>query len=351
MITRQAPSNIALVKYWGKHGRQLPRNPNASLTLSVARTITRLEWGERLASDSSPVQLRLFFDGAEHPAFAKRVRDHLAAVSGEHQLVKRYALTVHTRNTFPHGAGIASSASAMAALAECVVGFEEAAGGMAFADDAERQRRVSRLARLGSGSAARSVFATAAAWGDSPALPGSSDDYAVPLGERLASVFHDYRDSIVLVSRTEKSVSSTAGHALMDEHPYAAERYRVAARRFERLLAILRRGELDDFCALVEADALDLHALMMQSTPPYLLLAPATLAVVEATRRFRRESGIPICFTLDAGPNVHLLYPSAHQSAVGEWLLGEVAGLLPGGKLEGRIIHDHVGEGPGAAAL
>ena len=350
MITRQAPSNIALVKYWGKHGRQLPRNPNASFTLSVARTITRLEWGERSALDSAPVQVRLFYDGAEHEGFGARVRAFLTSVAGEHPVLGRYALAVHTRNTFPHGAGIASSASAMAALAECVVALEEEAAGMAFAPD-ERLRRVSRLARLGSGSAARSVVGTAAAWGASPELPGSSDDYAVSLADRLAPVFADYRDSIVLVSAAEKSVSSTAGHALMEHHPYAAERYAVARRRFATLLDVLRRGELDDFCALVEADALDLHGLMLQSTPPYVLLAPATLAVAEATRRFRRESGVPVCFTLDAGPNVHLLYPASATAAVDAWLRDEVAALLPGGTLAGRVIDDHVGAGPGVAVL
>ena len=340
----QAPSNIALVKYWGKHGDQLPRNPNASLTLTVARTITELAWGPRERADAAPVQLALYYDGRARPDFAERVRGYFARLLPVYPFLGQFAWTVRTRNTFPHGAGIASSASAMAALAACLVSLEERWFG-ALSED-EHRRKASYLARLGSGSAARSVFAKAAAWGASPELAGSSDTYAVPLADRLHASFHDYRDSILIVSDAEKAVSSSAGHGLMEGQAYAKTRYELAGRRFTRLLEILRRGELDDFCELVEGDALDLHALMMQSHPPYLLLEPNTVAVVKAVRAYRRETGHPVCFTLDAGPNVHLLYPSRLDAEVTAWIDGELAPLLPGGRID-----DRVGEGPSPAAL
>lgn len=351
-VTVQAPSNIALVKYWGKHGRQLPRNPNASLTLTEARTVTTLEWTPRTAQTISEeglsgggISLELYYDGTSKPAFAARVRQYFAGLTDLYPFLPRFYWTVRTHNTFPHGAGIASSASAMAALAMGLVAFERASFGDRLTE-AEYQRKASYLARLGSGSASRSVFAKAAAWGQSSALEGSHDEYAVGLAHRLAPVFHDYRDTILLVSSEEKSVSSTAGHGLMNGQAYAKTRYALADERFERLLAILERGELDDFCALVEADALDLHALMMQSKPPYLLVEPGTIAIVKAVQRFRKTSGLPVCFTLDAGPNVHLLYPAAVKAEVAAWLEAEVMSWAPGGRIE-----DRVGEGAGVVRL
>ena len=341
-LTRQAPSNIALVKYWGKHGRQLPRNPNASLTLTVARTITELAWTERTDGQRAGISLELFYDGTAKPAFAERVKAFFAGLTDVYPFLPQLHWTVRTRNTFPHGAGIASSASAMAALAVCLTDFE----GLHFPDaptGTERQRKASYLARLGSGSASRSVFAKAAAWGETHALDGSSDEYAVGLGHRLHPVFHDYQDTILLVSEAEKSVSSSAGHGLMDGQAYAQTRYALANRRFERLLEILRRGDLDNFCALVERDALDLHALMMQSAPPYLLMEPGTVAIMKAVQAFRQNTGTPLCFTLDAGPNVHLLYPRSATAEVDAFVAAELMPWAPGGQ-----IRDHVGEGAGA---
>ena len=341
-VTYQAPSNIALVKYWGKRPVQLPQNPNASFTLTVARTITELAWAPRTTLQTGRVAVELYYDGAPKPAFAARVGRYFESLLAVYPFLGQMAWTVRTRNTFPHGAGIASSASAMAALATCLVALEER--WFAVLPEGERLRKASYLARLGSGSAARSVFAKAAAWGASADLEGSSDEYAVPLGERLHAAFDDYQDTILLVSEAEKSVSSSAGHGLMEGQAYAKTRYEIATRRFARLLDILRRGELDDFCELVEADALDLHALMMQSTPPYILMEPNTLTVVKAVRRFRESSKLPVCFTLDAGPNVHLLYPKSISAEVDAWLAAEVLPVVPGG-----AIYDRLGDGAGVA--
>ena len=349
-LTVQAPSNIALVKYWGKHGRQLPRNPNASLTLSVARTVTTLAWSPPAhpRPDPSPTpRVHLRYAGSTRPAFAERVARYFAALLPIYPFLGQLEWSVETENTFPHGAGIASSASAMAALATGLVEVERLWFGESLSplDAAQRQAKASYLARLGSGSASRSVFAKAAAWGQSASLPESDDLSAVGLDGHLAPAFDDYRDTILLVSAREKAVSSTAGHALMEGHPYAETRYRLAGQRFGRLLDILRAGALDDFCTLVEAEALDLHALMLQSDPPYVLLEPATLAVIREVRAFRQNTGLPVCFTLDAGPNVHLLYPANIATEVDAWLEDTVLPLVPGGRID-----DHVGAGASVLA-
>lgn len=343
-LTMQAPSNIALVKYWGKHGVQLPRNPNASFTLTVARTITEMSWAPRSSDRTSKISLELYYENELKPDFAARIQKFFETLLPIYPFLEQLSWTIKTRNTFPHGAGIASSASAMAAIAACLVSIEEQWFGKL--SDADHRQKASYIARLGSGSAARSVFAKAAAWGESSSLAGSSDEFAVPLADSLHTTFHDYQDTILLVSEAEKSVSSSAGHGLMEGQAYAKTRYEIANRRFTRLLEILHKGELDDFCTLVEADALDLHALMMQSHPPYILMEPATIQVIKAVRRFRESSKLPVCYTLDAGPNVHLLYPKSISAEVDAWLTAEIMPLLPAGR-----IFDHVGDGPSIAKL
>ena len=344
----QAPSNIALIKYWGKHGQQLPRNANVSFTLSVARSITRLQWDPKSAAGAQDIKVRLFYDGEEKANFASRIVKYFQSLLPWYPFLGQFDWTIHTTNTFPHGAGIASSASAMAALAMCLseVKSQWFMDASRSSGSESRLQEASFIARLGSGSAARSVFAKAAAWGSSPFVEGSSDLHALPIGPQMHQVFQDYQDSILLVSEEEKSVSSTAGHGLMDQQPYAPIRYEMANRRFGRMLDILRHGDLDDFCTLVEADALDLHALMMQSYPPYILMEPATIQIIQAVQRFRQNTKQPVCFTLDAGPNVHLLYPKSISTQVDEWLSSEIFPLLPAG-----CIHDHVGDGPSKASL
>ncbi len=165
--TFQAPSNIALVKYWGKHGQQLPRNPNASFTLTVARTITTLEWTPRAGGTTNAVEVTLFYEDQPRPAFAARVAEYFTSLLPIYPFLGQFDWTVRTRNTFPHGAGIASSALAMAALAMCLVEFERVSFGGSLAAE-ERQRKASYLARLGSGSAARSVFGESGRLGEEP---------------------------------------------------------------------------------------------------------------------------------------------------------------------------------------
>lgn len=339
----QAPSNIALVKYWGKHGNQLPNNPNVSFTLDVAKTITKLSWSKR-SSINSNCEVVLYYDGVEKPAFADRIIKYFNKLNLIYPFLKQVSWRIDTHNTFPHGAGIASSASAMAAIANCLIAVEE----LWFTplEPNERLRKMSYLARLGSGSASRSVYPEIAAWGESTFLYGTSNEFAIPLKDCLHPSFKRYKDSIFLVSKAEKSVSSSAGHGLMENHPYAKMRYELANKRYNEIITILKTGKLLDFCEIVEADALDLHALMMQSTPSYMLMEPATLAIIKEVKKFRSETNLPVCFTLDAGPNVHLLYPESIATKISDWIENVLLPLSPGG-----VIHDQMGNGPTESKL
>ncbi|WP_338156646.1 diphosphomevalonate decarboxylase [Robiginitalea aestuariiviva] len=306
----EAPSNIALVKYWGKHGNQLPMNPSLSFTLDACHTRTRLEFFQ--SGGSMPVEVLL--DGQPAPSFEPKIRQFLERALPFQPFLKGYGFRVHTHNSFPHSSGIASSASGMAALALCLMDLERLfAPGLSAG---QFRRKASFLARLGSGSAARSVDGGLVLWGTHPGLEGSSDAYGVPYPEKVHPVFQDYHDTILLVDKGEKAVSSTVGHGLMDGHPFAGARFEQARQNLDRLGPVLAAGDLDGFVDLVESEALTLHAMMLSSSPSFILMKPGTLAILEKLRAFRKTSGHPVCFTLDAGANVHVLYPAASREAV-----------------------------------
>jgi len=155
-------------------------------------------------------------------------------------------------------------------------------------------------------------------------------------------VFKTFHDDILIVSAAEKSVSSTAGHALMNGNVYADARYTQANDRIAQLKQILKSGDVDAFGKLAEDEAMTLHALMMCSDPSYVLMEPGTLDMIREIRQFRADTGTPIYFTLDAGPNIHLLYPT-HVKETAEKFITST--LIPY-TANGRVIKDKVGNGP-----
>lgn len=337
----RSPSNIALIKYWGKHGLQMPRNPSLSLTLAASCTDTQLEYTWREGLDDGNIDLEFYFHGNENESFSQKTREYLQSLLPEMPFLKQLKLVVRTGNSFPHSAGIASSASGMSALALCLCSLEDRFFGT-LQDGADFDRKASRLARLGSGSACRSIFPHAAVWGATPLLPGSSDEFALPVGDRIHDMFKDFHDDILIVSREEKSVSSRAGHALMEGNPYAEPRYAQAKARLASLFEAMQSGDLATFGKIVEDEALTLHALMMCSNPSYTLMRPDSLAIIEKVRQYRTDTGHPVYFTLDAGPNVHLLYPGDIVHEIRKFIEDHLAEHCE----EGYVQQDWVGEGP-----
>jgi diphosphomevalonate decarboxylase len=337
----RSPSNIALVKYWGKHGIQLPRNPSISFTLAASCTDTQLEYEIREGSDDGQIELDFFFHEEENEAFKAKTLEFLTSLLPTMPFLKQLRLTVHTGNSFPHSAGIASSASGMSALALCLCSLEDRFFGT-LQDPTAFDQKASLLARLGSGSACRSIFSHAALWGATSSVPGSSDEYAVPMGDHIHATFKDFHDDILIVSREEKSVSSRAGHALMEGNPYAEPRYAQARSRLDTLLHAMRTGDLPTFGKIVEDEALTLHALMMCSNPSYTLMRPDSLAIIEKVRQYRADTGHQVYFTLDAGPNVHLLYPGELVVDVRKFIDDHLAEHCE----DGFVQQDWVGEGP-----
>ena len=332
-----SPSNIALVKYWGKKGKQLPQNQSISFTLSECRSETFIEFEK-----AEKFGFHFFFEGKESPAFGAKIEKFLLDNQAFFPFINQLNLKVKSRNTFPHSSGIASSASSMSAFVMCLMEIERSLS-LSKGRPADMSiQKASYFSRLASGSAARSVFTKMALWGKTEAYEGSSDEYAVSLADDIHPVFKTYHDSILIVSGETKSVSSRAGHALMEGNPYAPARYAQANENIKNLLLALKSGDLDTFINITESEALQLHALMMCSNPSFILMKPNTLNLINEIREFREETKIPLCFTLDAGPNVHLLYPEQEADKVEYYIKNVLADYCD----RERWIADHVGDGP-----
>lgn len=339
-VSWKSPSNIAIVKYWGKHGIQLPNNPSISFTLDQACSTTKMTYQPKQGADSG-VDIRFLFHGVPQPTFEPKIKKYFEGLVDYFPFIKQLSFIIESENSFPHSAGIASSASGMSALALCLCSIEYQLFGT-LEEDVAFRKKASYLSRLGSGSACRSIYAKAAVWGHTSEVADSSDLYAIPYQDFLHESFQDIQDSILLISKSEKAVSSRAGHQLMEDNVYANNRYTQAGQRLHRLLPALKQGDWETFGSITEGEALTLHALMMTSMPPYILMEPNTLEAINRIQRYRKEQNMPLYFTLDAGPNIHLLYPKSEKEKVKIFIQDQLATLCA----DGKYIDDQAGNGP-----
>jgi diphosphomevalonate decarboxylase len=221
----------------------------------------------------------------------------------------------------------------MAALAMCIDELQHGAVDI---------QRASIIARIGSGSASRSVIEKLGWWGAHRYQPLSSQEYAIPVWDEVDELFHTYQNTILIASSGEKSVSSSVGHGLMKTNAYADIRFANAMQNIVELYGAMREGDIEKFGILVEMEAMSLHALMMMSNPSFILMKPNTLVLIEKIKSFREASKLPIYFTLDAGPNIHLLYPKSIATETLQFIESE---LKPHCE-HGLYIKDQVGNGP-----
>ena len=332
----QAPSNIALIKYWGKYRQQLPQNPSISFTLSQCVTTTTVSFSLR---EEGAVAFDFLFDQKKQPEFHPKIQQFLDRITPYFPALEGYRLSISSQNSFPHSSGIASSASAMAALALCIADFEKQFHSN-WTEEAFLQK-ASFLARLGSGSASRSIVGPLMVWGHSKAFPQSNDQYAIAPAVKWHPIFHYYQDTVLIVDKGQKKVSSTLGHGLMHDHPFSTQRFKQAHTHLEQLKIALTSGDLERFIDLTEAEALTLHAMMMTSNPRFVLMQPNTLAILQKVGDYRRQTGRPLSFTLDAGANVHLLYPKKERTPIMDFIQKELLIYCQ----QGQYIDDQVGNG------
>ena len=313
-----AHPNIAFIKYWGnRNGKlRLPANGSLSMNLGSLYTKTTVAFRDELRSDvltvngteiSGPALERV-------SAFMDEVR-RLAPEAGYAEII--------SRNNFPMGAGIASSASAFAALALAA----STAAGLNL-----KENECSRLARMGSGSACRSVPDGFCEW-----LYGSGneDSYSVSV---MPADHWQLTDLIAVVSGEHKKVGSSAGHGMADTSPFQTERVRTAPDRVKKCREAILSKDFDTLAEVSELDMTMMHAVMMTQDPPLFYWEPVSLSLIKLVREWREE-GLPCFATLDAGPNVHVICP-ADVSAEVRGRIEKIDGIReilcsgPGGKAE-----------------
>ena len=337
-VSFSAPSNIALIKYWGKEKIQIPKNASLSFTLNNCNTETSVSFSKK-DKKNNDFSFQFIFEGKPKPSFEPKIKIFLERIEPYCSFLKDFHFQIESINTFPHSSGIASSASAMSALARCFVEIEKELG--TPIDVQNTNKKASFLARLGSGSACRSVEGPITVWGKSPEIKGSSDEYAVKFSEKIDPIFNNYQDTVLLIDKGEKQVSSTVGHNLMHNHPFAENRFKQANNNLAALKKAISAGNMEEFISIVESEALSLHAMMMTSSPYFILIKPDTLKVINAIWEYRKTTKVPVCFTLDAGANVHVLYPKQHSSEVLTLINEQLAQYCQ----DSQYICDHIGTG------
>lgn len=310
-----AHPNIAFIKYWGNQDETLrvPSNGSISMNLGGLTTQTRVTFDSHLPED--------IFDlnGVRQSGqFLKRVTSHLNLIRG----IRGLAVHAHvlSENNFPTGSGIASSASAFAALTLAATN----ALGLQMSE-----KDLSRIARRGSGSACRSIPGGFVEW-----IAGSNDRDS--FGFSIAAPdYWDLTDCIAIIESEHKKVGSTEGHALATTSPLQSARVEDAPRRLEICREAIQKRDFAELSEIMELDSTMMHAVMMTSTPPLFYWSPVTLHLLRTVASWRK-SGIPVAASVDAGPNVHLICETSSAAAVAKRLSGipdvrEVLLSQPGG--------------------
>ncbi|OGG24104.1 diphosphomevalonate decarboxylase [Candidatus Gottesmanbacteria bacterium RIFCSPLOWO2_01_FULL_43_11b] len=286
-VTAIAPANIAFIKYWGRKDAKLriPSNPSISMNLSACITKTTVEFSNDFKQDT----VTKGFDEKRIIAHIDRIRD-LAKT--------KMRAKITTNNSFPTSVGVASSASGFAALTVAAA----AALGLKLSP-----KKLSSLARLGSGSACRSI----------------PDGFVKWEGEYAYSLYpHDYwdlRDILVIVESKQKEISSSKGHEAVETSPFFAKRLAMIPKRIKWIEKALGEKNFPAFGKVIEEDCLDMHHVMQTQDPPLIYWNDKTREIMDTVRRWRKE-GIPVYFTIDAGANVHLICEGKDERKVIETL-------------------------------
>lgn len=323
-IQVSSPSNIAFVKYWGKYKEQLPINSSISMTLNKSRSffdITLVPKEKRIVSS-------FLFENQSNESFEKKMEEFLRKI--DLNILKNFSLNIKCHNSFPHSSGIASSASSMSALIYGLLSLDNE-----ISNSAHSLSDMSYYARLGSGSASRSLFPHFSIW-----------DFKSPESATQMNEYHkDFltlKDAILIIDEDKKEVSSSLGHSLMDKNPYKEIRIDHATNNLNKLLIAMKDNDKKTFGKILEDEALTLHALMMTSDPSFILMKPNTLIAIKKIKNYREETGLPVYFTLDAGANLHLLYFCKNEKDIHIFIENELKTLCS----REKVIYDEIGDGP-----
>lgn len=327
--TATAPSNIAFIKYWGKRSAetQWPANDSLSMTLSEACTTTLARCLP--SNEIDRFQLGDLNLASDHPK-ARRALAHVARL----RTITGFTppLAIVSENSFPEGRGIASSASGFAALTiACLAAWTVSPDLDHLARHGYSLTRLADLARLGSGSACRSLFGGFARW-------ESGDAHDHQHFRQLFRADHWALADIILCGPSEKKISSTDGHVAAWSSPSFAPRLRSLPDRLRACEAAIAARRMADLGNILESEALEMHGVMESSVPPVVYLSDTTRRLLETIREYRARGGFPAWFTLDAGETIHLICESRHAPQI----VTAARAFTP----ERMILMDRVGDGP-----
>jgi len=292
--TAVAPSNIAFVKYWGKKDEvlRLPENGSISMNLSNMITTTTVAFDPLFKEDSITI------NGIKEENDGNRAIKHLDLIRQRAKMTHRARVVTNTN--FPRSTGLSSSASGFAALTVAAA----SAAGLALSE-----KELSIVARQGSGSACRSIPSGITEWLDGDT---SNTSYAVSL---YPPEYWDLCDVVAIVSTGKKDVSSTAGQKLVGSSPFFPVRCMHMKKKLEDVKKALKDKNFPHFGELVEAEALELHSIMLTSTPSLIYWTSGTLRIMKLCKVWRSE-GIPVYFTINTGQDIHLICEKASVDAL-----------------------------------
>lgn len=283
-----APSNIAFVKYWGKKDFQKPLNPSLSSTLKNSKTDNHFE--------ILPGRGKLFYQFSEKKEFSNKMESIFEIIKKTFPIFQTIDIKVDSKNNFPHSSGIASSASSAAAFSKALTSFIKE-----YLEESEYNKLVSFIARMISGSGARSTQSGWMSWGD------ESEDFASLVNQKIGSEFKNLHNSIFIVDAQEKKVSSRFGHELMNSHIFCENKIKAAKNNYYKFIQALNQNQWDDIYKISKWEALALHAMMMTSSQPFTLLRPKSLELISLVEEITKSTHARCFWTFDAGPNMHLI--------------------------------------------
>ncbi len=306
-----ASPNIALIKYWGKDSstteKNIPLNPSLSMTLSKAQTQTEFYW---LTKDEQKNRI-IFNQEMASASDATKVENHVKMLERELNLPHR-PFYFASNNNFPHSAGLASSASGFCALTYALIGESNTTHPL---------HKMSAWSRRGSGSAARSVSGPFMKWKNEAAT-------LLPYDWKL-------RDTVIIFSTDVKKVSSTDGHRLALTSPLFEQRLKLVNQRLANVEHALEQKNIHALGNLIEAEALEMHAISLTSNPPVYYWNADTLMFLKALGSIKDRD---FYFTIDAGPNIHLISERPIRKNI-EQLLEQLG-------IQAQIWEDEAGYGP-----
>ncbi len=321
--TAVAPSNIAFIKYWGKKDEvlRLPENGSISMNLSNLLTTTTVEFNPKFTEDS------IIINGEKEVNQGSRAIKHLDRIRKLANIQTK--AKVVTVNNFPIGTGLSSSASGFAALS---------LAGAAAAGLNLTEKELSILARQGSGSACRSIPDGFVEWLDGDT---SETSYAVSL---YGSDYWEIADVVAVVSKNKKEVSSTEGQKMASSSIFFPVRLANIKQKITLIKQYLKAKDFSAFGELLEAEALELHAIMLTSRPSLIYLLPGSLKIMHLTKKWRAE-GLEVYFTVNTGQDIHLIVQKKDVEALAQKLatVEEVSKTIINNPAKGaHIIEDHL---------